>query len=166
MHNRSQFDMRENPASDRGHGSRSALQKDPPQATRPHSYRQRTMLAVSDGRRVQSTSTEGSATGGRREGDATCATLASSTTACGDAPTAAGKEYNTARQPEGTVNNAEFEPLMDVTEAARLLRIHPKTLRVKAGQGIIPGLQIGRVWRFRASTLNRWLDGISERNQR
>lgn len=54
-----------------------------------------------------------------------------------------------------------FEPLLDVTEAAKLLRIHPKTLRVKARRGVIPAIQIGRVWRFRASALNRWLDEIA-----
>lgn len=53
-----------------------------------------------------------------------------------------------------------FEPLLDVTEAAKLLRIHPKTLRVKARRGVIPAVQIGRVWRFRVSALNRWLDEI------
>ena len=56
--------------------------------------------------------------------------------------------------------DGEFEPLLDVAEAAKLLRIHPKTLRVKARRGVIPGVQIGRVWRFRASALNRWLDEI------
>lgn len=54
-----------------------------------------------------------------------------------------------------------FEPLLDVGEAAKLLRIHPKTLRVKARRGVIPAIQIGRVWRFRASALNRWLDEIA-----
>jgi excisionase family DNA binding protein len=54
-----------------------------------------------------------------------------------------------------------FEPLLDVTEAAKLLRIHPKTLRAKARRGVIPAVQIGRVWRFRASALNRWLDEIA-----
>ena len=54
-----------------------------------------------------------------------------------------------------------FEPLLDVAEAAKLLRIHPKTLRVKARRGVIPAIQIGRVWRFRASALNRWLDEIA-----
>jgi excisionase family DNA binding protein len=54
-----------------------------------------------------------------------------------------------------------FEPLLDVAEAAKLLRIHPKTLRLKARRGVIPAIQIGRVWRFRASALNRWLDEIA-----
>jgi len=51
--------------------------------------------------------------------------------------------------------------LLDVTEAAKLLRIHPKTLRNKARRGIIPGVQVGRLWRFRASALNEWLDEIA-----
>jgi excisionase family DNA binding protein len=55
----------------------------------------------------------------------------------------------------------EFEPLLDVTEAAKLLRIHPKTLRTKARHGEIPAKQIGKLWRFRASALNQWLDTIT-----
>jgi len=54
-----------------------------------------------------------------------------------------------------------FESLLDVAEAAKLLRIHPKTLRNKARRGIIPGVQVGRLWRFRPSALNEWLDGIA-----
>ena len=50
---------------------------------------------------------------------------------------------------------------LDVAEAAKLLRIHPKTLRNKARRGIIPGVQVGRLWRFRASALNEWLDEIA-----
>jgi excisionase family DNA binding protein len=56
---------------------------------------------------------------------------------------------------------SEFEPLLDVAEAAKLLRIHPKTLRTKARQGKIPAKQIGKLWRFRASALNEWLDSIA-----
>jgi excisionase family DNA binding protein len=51
-----------------------------------------------------------------------------------------------------------FEPLLDSTEAAALLRIHPKTLQRMARSGEITGIQIGRLWRFRASALNSWLD--------
>ena len=63
--------------------------------------------------------------------------------------------------PQADKNDGGFEPLLDVSEAAKLLRIHPKTLRVKARRGVIPAIQIGRVWRFRASALNRWLDEIA-----
>jgi excisionase family DNA binding protein len=54
-----------------------------------------------------------------------------------------------------------FEPLLDTEEAARLLRMHPRTLRTKARIGAIPALQVGRRWRFRVSALNHWLDKIA-----
>ena len=50
-----------------------------------------------------------------------------------------------------------FEPLLDSTEAASLLKIHPKTLQRMARNGEIAGIQIGRLWRFRASALDSWL---------
>ena len=49
-----------------------------------------------------------------------------------------------------------FEQLLDVAEAARLLRMHPRTLRTKARERMIPAVQVGRRWRFRASALNDW----------
>jgi excisionase family DNA binding protein len=51
----------------------------------------------------------------------------------------------------------EFEPLLDATEAAILLRMHPNTLRTKARLGEIPGRHIGKYWRFRISDLNDWV---------
>lgn len=56
---------------------------------------------------------------------------------------------------------ASFEPLLDSTEAAALLRIHPKTLQKLARSGEIAGIQIGRLWRFRVSALNRWLEKVA-----
>lgn len=50
-----------------------------------------------------------------------------------------------------------FEPLLDSIEAAALLKIHPKTLQRMARNGEITGIQIGKLWRFRASVLNFWL---------
>jgi excisionase family DNA binding protein len=55
----------------------------------------------------------------------------------------------------------DFEALLDVAEAARLLRMHPRTLRTKARKRIIPAVQVGRRWRFRASTLNDWLEKLA-----
>jgi excisionase family DNA binding protein len=54
-----------------------------------------------------------------------------------------------------------FEPLLDVAEAAMLLRMHPRTLRAKARKRLIPAIQVGRRWRFRASTLNDWLGKLA-----
>jgi excisionase family DNA binding protein len=50
-----------------------------------------------------------------------------------------------------------FEELLDSDEAAALLKIHPKTLQKMARNGEITGVQVGKLWRFRASVLNNWL---------
>lgn len=65
------------------------------------------------------------------------------------------------KERKGVQNDKSFEPLLDTDEAARLLRMHPRTLRTKARIGSIPGVQVGRRWRFRASTLNRWLGKLA-----
>ena len=57
-----------------------------------------------------------------------------------------------------------FEPLLDSDEAAQLLKIHPKTLQRMARRGEIPGVQIGKLWRFRRSELNAWMEGIITRS--
>ena len=51
----------------------------------------------------------------------------------------------------------QFEPLLDTAEAAALLQIHPKTLQKLARTGVVIGIRIGKLWRFRASALNDWL---------
>lgn len=51
-----------------------------------------------------------------------------------------------------------FEPLLDSQEAAALLKIHPKTLQRMARQGEIAAIHLGKLWRFRASVLNKWLE--------
>ena len=52
-----------------------------------------------------------------------------------------------------------FEPLLDSDEAASLLKIHPKTLQRMARKGEITGIQVGKLWRFRASDLEQCLLG-------
>jgi len=52
----------------------------------------------------------------------------------------------------------EFEPLLNSHQAARLLSIHHKTLQKLARRGDIHGTHVGKLWRFRASALNAWLD--------
>jgi excisionase family DNA binding protein len=68
-------------------------------------------------------------------------------------PTASNKGDNSVE--------SAFEPLLDTEEAARLLRMHPRTLRKKARAGMIPAIQVGKRWRFRVSALNHWIDGIA-----
>lgn len=56
---------------------------------------------------------------------------------------------------------ADFEPLLDASEAAKLLRIHPKTLQKLARVGQVPAFRVGRFWRYRASDLEMWLRSAS-----
>jgi len=58
-----------------------------------------------------------------------------------------------------------FEPLLNSSEAATLLKIHPKTLQKMARAGTIPALRIGDLWRFRASDLDRWLSSVVSSTQ-
>jgi excisionase family DNA binding protein len=67
-------------------------------------------------------------------------------------------DHKSSESVETPVN---FEPLLDTEEAARLLRMHPRTLRMKARAGSIPAIQVGRRWRFRVSALNLWLEDIA-----
>lgn len=61
-----------------------------------------------------------------------------------------------------TVASERFvpEPLLDTDQAAAIMRVHPKTLQRYARQGVVRGFQLGTMWRFRASDIDRW---ISER---
>jgi len=64
--------------------------------------------------------------------------------------------FKPARKPQ--VSELTFEQLLDSDEAAALLKIHPKTFQKMARNGEITGVQVGRLWRFRASVLNEWLE--------
>jgi excisionase family DNA binding protein len=165
MHSRLQFGMRENPASNRRHGSRSVVQEYL-SAPRSGHASPKEVLVGSDSLQVGSTTAESFATGERREEAAESTAIASAIKGSVNAQASAGAKHHAGPKARHVASDAEFEPLLDVAEAARLLRIHPKTLRAKAGHGIIPGIQIGRVWRFRASMLNRWLEEITGGDRR
>jgi len=47
--------------------------------------------------------------------------------------------------------------VLTLEEAAAYLRVHPRTLRLQATQGTVPGAKIGRVWRFHKHQLEQWL---------
>jgi excisionase family DNA binding protein len=46
--------------------------------------------------------------------------------------------------------------LLTPAEAARYLRVHPKTIIRLARQQAIPALRLGKHWRFRATDLETW----------
>lgn len=73
---------------------------------------------------------------------------------------ASGKRLTAVR--DGGFGNQDpgserFEPLLDSAAAAKLLRIHPKTLQKMARSGTVPGHRIGDLWRFRVSELDSWI---------
>ena len=51
-----------------------------------------------------------------------------------------------------------IEPLLDSHKAAAMLDVHPRTLQRMALRGQISGVQVGKLWRFRASAIDEWID--------
>jgi excisionase family DNA binding protein len=145
MHRRLQFGMRENPASDRRHGSRQAvcsrsdadLLEEKATTPTPQEWDQNHPFANGESR--PNAASPCAATSEPRE-----------SANAGDPITVA-----LGRSQKATLG---FEPLIGTPEAAKLLgNIHVKTLQRYARHQRIPGYQIGGHWYFRASELDAWL---------
>jgi excisionase family DNA binding protein len=54
-------------------------------------------------------------------------------------------------------NECGFEPLLDSQEVAHLMGVHPETVKRRARTGEIPGIKLGKLWRFRASALDSYV---------
>jgi excisionase family DNA binding protein len=54
-------------------------------------------------------------------------------------------------------NPVRFEPLVGLATAARALQLHPDTVKRKTRAGEIPGMKVGRCWKYRLSHLNAWV---------
>jgi excisionase family DNA binding protein len=68
---------------------------------------------------------------------------------------------NNHDKPQAPAPESLCEPLWDSAQAAAILKIHPKTLQKMARRGEISAIQIGKLWRFRASAINEWLKKIA-----
>jgi excisionase family DNA binding protein len=66
-------------------------------------------------------------------------------------------DQNTRAEERHPLTTHTCEPLIDAGRAAALLDVHPKTVKRLAAQGLIPGMKIGKLWRFRASALDDWM---------
>ena len=51
-----------------------------------------------------------------------------------------------------------IEVLLTSKEASQVLKIHPKVLERMAKRGELPALKVGKFWRFRATTLDAWIN--------
>jgi len=49
--------------------------------------------------------------------------------------------------------------VVDADTAASYLLLHPNTVRRLAAEGKLPGVKIGRVWRFRQALLEEFMNG-------
>jgi excisionase family DNA binding protein len=134
MHHRLQFGMRENPASDRRHGSR---------------------LAASMKSSLNSVGEEDPETLGRAVvSDDSLARANSSPHAATQADTVGEKRADqlAARQAPAVI-----ERPLTCEEAAALIRVHPKTVKRMARSKELPGhFRFGR-WFFYASELDSWM---------
>lgn len=55
--------------------------------------------------------------------------------------------------------------VLTVDELADYLKISKSTLYKLAQEGRIPGQKVGRHWRFRKETVDRWLDQTGDRQR-
>ena len=136
MHQRQQFGMRENPASEGLHGSRSTITVQPA----PNSFGK--ALSVS----VEGDSITQNALHATREPDAAANTAA----------TVEGTEILLRQKQPAHADTAVERPLT-CDEAAAFVRVHPKTVKRMARSGELPGhFRFGR-WFFYASELDSWM---------
>jgi len=145
MRRRSQFDIRENPASDRRHGSpmainngadKNSIRGDTPALPSSPPVPDQSPVATHT---VPNAAIPHAATGGKD-------------------PSAPTHPIAASRPLSSVMLRRDFEPLIGSCEAARLLgNIHVKTLQRYARNRNIPGYQIGGHWYFRASELDSWL---------
>ncbi|HUB58866.1 MAG TPA: helix-turn-helix domain-containing protein [Candidatus Micrarchaeia archaeon] len=145
MHHRFQSGMRENPASDRRHGSRQVVSSladashiEEETAASPPLERGQNYSPINFGSTANAAPRR-AATGGDER-----STTGSFVDAISGTPS---KKFEDA-----------FEPLITSLAATKLLGdIHVKTLQRYARRGNLPGYQIGGHWYFRASELDSWL---------
>jgi len=50
------------------------------------------------------------------------------------------------------------DPLLDSSQAAAMLKIHPRTLQRLVHRGKIHAVQVGKLWRFKVSVIEAWMD--------
>ncbi|HEV2381820.1 MAG TPA: helix-turn-helix domain-containing protein [Terriglobia bacterium] len=66
--------------------------------------------------------------------------------------------YQTLPVSERYPARCELEALLTSKEASQILKIHPKVLERMAKRGEVPALKVGEFWRYRATTLDAWIN--------
>lgn len=68
------------------------------------------------------------------------------------------KKPPTSERSLPTPGRSGIEPLLDSNKAAAMLGVHPRTLQRMVLRGQIVGVQVGKLWRFRASAIDEWIE--------
>ena len=55
--------------------------------------------------------------------------------------------------------------IMTTREVAKYLRLHEITICKLAGEGKIPAIRIGRIWRFDKETIDEWINDSQKKLQ-
>ena len=50
------------------------------------------------------------------------------------------------------------EQFIDAKQVAEILKIHPNTVKRMAAAGDLPGFKFGKLWRFRESMVDEWVE--------
>lgn len=58
----------------------------------------------------------------------------------------------------GMTNTTDGESVLTIDELAAYLKVAKSTLCKLFQEGKVPGQKVGRHWRFRKETIDRWLD--------
>jgi len=56
------------------------------------------------------------------------------------------------------------DEVLTIEDLAAYLKLSKSTLYKLAQEGKVPGQKVGRHWRLRRETIDRWLDNSSERS--
>ena len=145
MHHHLKFDTRENPASDRRHDSRLSLRSEGLSTCANEEDKfHHCPIVQSEGAVITSKSAAHYA-----------ATVGE------ESPLAIGDHERESHRSKLLCGQAveSIEPVWNCVEAARFLRLHPKTVKRMARLGQIPGCRLGRRWFFRPSDLDTLLRG-------
>jgi excisionase family DNA binding protein len=57
----------------------------------------------------------------------------------------------------GAKGGSNMKEILTTKDMAEYLKLHEITICKYAAAGLIPGIRIGRVWRFEKETIDRWL---------
>ena len=58
--------------------------------------------------------------------------------------------------------NDSQEHLWTVEDVATYLQVKPETVRELSRQGIIPGFQVGRLWRYAPERIRQWIEELQQ----